>query len=69
MFQNVRPFAERSVRENVMMGAYGVAAAGQVIVRRDRRDYGTALTPVPACGWISRPRAAWRWRRTAATIR
>jgi hypothetical protein len=58
-FQNVRPFAELSVRENIMMGAYGAGFAGVIasafrlgryreLERRSRPSAPTAGSPASA---------------------
>jgi branched-chain amino acid transport system ATP-binding protein len=55
-FQNVRPFAELSVRENIMMGAYGAGFCGvfAAALRLPRHTRLERLAAGRAAGWIDR---------------
>ena len=55
-FQNVRPFAELSVRENIMMGAYGAGFCGVVAsaLRLPRHRRLERLAQERADHWIAR---------------
>jgi branched-chain amino acid transport system ATP-binding protein len=55
-FQNVRPFAELSVRENIMMGAYGAGFCGVFasVLRRGRHRRLERVAAERADHWIDR---------------